>query len=360
MYSRLKTDLDNFNSYLDSVGSSRGSAVAFGAELLPANANRGEQLLRPDTMNGVKAYLDRLKEMGLKGVTIAVKYPVYTPSFPRYEEYRSFFKQVSDEVHKRGMVLDVETGFAFAGTAFSTLNISYSGLTFNRYEVEQRTMVTSLIEDLKPEYLNLGAEPDTEYKLSGLKEFANPDRYMEYVNFILAGLDKGSTAMGAGIGSWGDMAYIDSLANTRLDFLDIHVYPATEKYLKSILTIADIAKSHGKRVCLDEAWLYKVDTVVSTDIAANEEIFKRDAYSFWAPLDQEFLSVIVKVANMKGIEYVSPFWSQLFFSYIDYNGEIGKLSYAETAQRLNQQASKNIVEDKFSPTGEYYRKLITG
>lgn len=104
--------------------------MIFGAELLPANANRGPDLLKPESIEGVKIYLDRLKELGIQGVTIAINYPLYLQGFNRYHEYVEFYKQVAEEVRTRGMKLDVEAGVIFSGTHFSNLTLNYSELTF--------------------------------------------------------------------------------------------------------------------------------------------------------------------------------------------------------------------------------------
>jgi hypothetical protein len=74
MYTNLKTSLDQFGIFLDDQGTAQNQPI-FGAELLPANCNRGEELLRAGVLSGVKLYLDRLQELGVQGVTIPTLYP---------------------------------------------------------------------------------------------------------------------------------------------------------------------------------------------------------------------------------------------------------------------------------------------
>lgn len=202
-------------------------------------------------------------------------------------------------------------------------------------------------------------EPDTQYKLTGFQEFNSPDQYAAYVNFVLDGLDRGKTLVGAGIGTWGNMQYIQSLAaGTDLDFIDIHVYPIVgQASLQRIFTIAETAKQHGKRVVMDEAWLYKVATLQASSIATNTDVFRLDAFSFWAPLDQQFLALIVKSAQMENIEYISPFWASLFFSYVDYSSDTAQLPYNELAAMVNRAATRNMISDQFSSTGLFYGQL---
>jgi hypothetical protein len=359
LYSILKTSLDSFNSQLDTRSAGANYSVIYGAELLPANSNRGEALLTPNTMQGVKLYLDRFQELGINGVTFPVGYPLYTPSFPRYQEYVQFYKQVVQEIRSRGMTIDIETSVLFTNTAFSTLTFNYGAVSFQEFENQRRQMVAALIQDLQPDYLNLGAEPDTQYKLTGYAEFNSPDQYAAYINYLLNGLDRGKAKVGAGIGTWGNVQYVQSLAaNTGLDYIAIHVYPTVGSTMPEILRIADVAHQHGKGVTLDEAWLYKVDTLQSTSIAANVDIFRRDLFSFWAPLDQEFLATIVRTARLANILYISPFWSMLFFSYVDYDSTTAALSYSDLSALVNKVAAQNIANDQFSSTGSFYQDLI--
>ena len=358
LYSTLESSLESFDAYLDSHTTGTTYPVIFGSELLPANANRGPELLVPHTMQAVSLYLDRLKELGVQGVTVPVGYPLYTPVFPHYNDYVQFYKQVVQEVRKRGMKIDVESAVIFANTEFSTLNVNYTGLTFDQFKTERKQMIAAIVHDLKPDFLNLGAEPDTEYELSGLKELSIPDKYTEYVNYVLVGLDRGSTKIGAGIGSWGNMEYVKDLASkTNLDAIFIHVYPITGNYLQNILAITSIAKQYGKAVLLDEAWLYKVDRPSSNGVAASGEIFRRDAFSFWGPLDQKFLAVLVKSAEIANIEYISPFWTQFFFGYVDYSSSTASLSYKQMSSLVDQAASENILADQFTSTGQFYGQL---
>lgn len=84
LYSFLEANLNNFDTYLDSRDTGANYQVIFGAELLPANSNRGTDLLAPQTMQAVILYLDRLQDLGVQGVTIPIGYPLYTPDFPHY------------------------------------------------------------------------------------------------------------------------------------------------------------------------------------------------------------------------------------------------------------------------------------
>jgi hypothetical protein len=359
LYAFLKTSLDNYDRYLAAQGRHEPHRLTFGAELLPANANRGPDLLTPQALAGVTAYLDRLQEMGVQGVTIPVSYPLLKADFPRAGEYLAFYRQVAREVRRRGLKLDVENGIVFANSPFSKISVSYAGLTLARYGMAKRQMAETIIRELEPDYLTLGSEPDTEATLLALRELNDPRTYTDLVRTALRGLERGRTAIGAGIGTWGSLETVKSLAaTTDLDFIDIHVYPVGGHALENTVLVAEVARRYHKRLVMDEAWLYKSGGNEAQSIAANAEIFRRDAFGFWAGLDQQFLASMVKLADTEGVEYISPFWTTYFFAYLDYSPEIQALPYAQLVARAHSAAVQNLVAGRFSSTGEFYRKLI--
>ncbi len=358
IYSNLQKTLDQFNTFLDKEGDAKNSAV-FGAELLPANCNRGEGLLKPGVMSAVKLYLDRLQELGVQGVTIPIHYPLYTPQFPRFTEYVSFYKQVVQEIRSRGMKLDIESHVLFANTTFSTIKWDYSKLTFDQYKTERRDMIAHVLNDLHPDFLNIGAEPDTEATLLGMMDLLNPQKYADYVAYLLNGLQRGDTKVVAGVGSWGNLEYARKLAQQPLlDGLSLHVYPVIADCLNKAVQIADLAKTNSKFVVFDECWLSKTDILAANGVASSPENFKRDAYSFWAPLDQEFLTLMVKFSRLYGVAYLSPFWTGFFFAYLDYSPQIAGLSYHATAAAVAPAQSNTIRHGTFTSTAEKYKTLI--
>ena len=358
LYSLLDAYLDSYEKYLVSQNNGRSSPVIFGAELLPANCNQGERLLKPQAIQEVILYLSRLQELGVQGVTFNICYLLFTPNFPRYQEYLKYYKKVVQEIRNRGMKLDIETGVIFPAP-FSSLPVDYSRLTFDTYKKEKKEMTAVIIQELHPDYINLGSEPDTEAKITGLKELNDPDKYVELVNFILADLDKEDTELGAGIGTWSSLESMKGLASrTNLDFICMHIYPVNKQALQNTIFIADIAQKYNKKVIADEVWLYKSFGGEVDSIAANDKVFKRDMYSFWIPLDIQFLEFMVKLAKIKNIEYISPFWTTYFFGYVDYGIMTRNLSFAQLREKVNKEAVKNMLEDKFTRTGEGYKRII--
>lgn len=360
LYEGYEKGLTGLNAVLDSKPSTNSNLV-FGAEALIANGNRGADLLKPDAIDGVILELDQLQKLGVQGVTVAIPYPLFIPRFPKSDEYLNFYKRVVSEVRKRHLKLDIEVSAAFSKTDFSSLNIDYSQLTVSNYNKENRDMAQVIIDELSPDYLNLGSEPDTLSNLLGLRELNDPTNYTAHIVSTLDGLQRGNTLVGAGGSSWLSTEFMRSLAqNTSVDFLSIHLYPLNKNTLENITETIELAKQNKKKLILDEAWLYKsLPKENVSNVAATADIFKRDLYSFWQPLDKQFLSILVKIAKTSDIEYISPFWSRNFFTYIEYNQQIDKLAYPQILKIYNLQLIKDMTAGNFSETGLFYKELIS-
>lgn len=359
LYKVLETDLDRFDRYL-ATRPSKDRPIAFASELSTANGNRGPDLIKPRAIDGVRLELDRLAGLGVKGVTIAVSYPLLLETFPRSEEYLAFYQSVMKECRERGMKVDIEAGVVFSNTPFSPFTYDFSTLTFERWKTELRTFSATILRELAPDYLNLGSEPDTSATLTGLEELNDPDRYVELINFVLAGVDRRKTLIGAGSGTWSTPENVRRLASqTSVDFISLHLYPVWPSALENAAVMAQIATQHGKRVIVDEAWLYKtVRGEGSGPIAATADIFRRDMYSFWSPLDQKFLATLVNFARVEGVEFISPFWSLYYYSYIQYTPALESKSYQEHLELHYPGVLENMIAGRLSPTGARWKALI--
>ncbi|MCX6000848.1 MAG: hypothetical protein NTU41_15050 [Chloroflexi bacterium] len=357
LYAGLQGKLDDFEAYLNSHWDGIRHDVTFGAELLSANSNMGEKLLTEENYTGVLAYLDALQFMGIQGLKIAIGYPLLTPDFPNYPAYVGFYRKLAQECRARELTILVAMGNLFLNTPFSDLNYSLSGLTLAGYREGKRRMAETIIREMHPDYLSLANEPTTEYMLTGIRQ--TPSDFAGTVRYILNGLDRSGVLIGAGAGTWNDMAYIQELAeNTDLDYIDMHIYPSD--YLEQAVTAADIARAYHKRLVIGEAWLYKVKESEMADLgkmATQATVFGRDVYSFWQPLDARFLEVLVKLAAYQGYEFISPFWSTFLFGYADYASLPRDASYAELRQRANGAAYLNMLTGQLSAAGLTYQAL---
>lgn len=328
------------------------------AELLPANGNRGEDLLVPQAFEGCVLYLDALRRLGVQGVKVAIPYPLLDPTYPRSGEYLSFYKRIAVEVRQRGMVLLVGTGAAFTDPNFSKVRVDYRAMTFAQFQEGRRRMAHRIAREVRPDYLTVGNEPTTEAGITGFAALRDPIQYAAMIRYILRDLWQGPTRIGAGTGNWESPAFVHRLAALPgLDYIDLHVYPVGPWMVARAQALAETARSGRKGLVIGEAWLYKVSGV-ELAWTGPAEAFRRDVFSFWSPLDQRFLGVLARWAWAEDAEFVSFFWSKYLFAYLDYDSTTAQLPYGDLRERVDRQVVRNLWAGQVSPTGRHYQTLI--
>jgi hypothetical protein len=361
LYDSLSHQIGVWEGRLADLEAEPAGITTFGAELLPANGNRGEALLEPTTMTGVHLYLDRLQELGVGGVTVQIADPLLWPEYPKCDAYAGFFVEVAEAVRDRGLVLLIETGPAFTGTAFSSIEFDWSALTLQDYWAGRRAQLERIARDIRPDYLSFGSEPGTEAMLTGLT--FSVDEYLDFVRGAAEAIDPGlGVRVGAGSGSWEDPAYARRLAGEpALDFIGVHIYPLSNgitDYLERASEAIAMAREAGKQVVLGETWLYKATPEELAGGLAYSAIFARDAYSFWQPLDIRFVETMAGLTRAWGVDYVSFFWSGFFFGYLEHEEGLASLPLPSHLRRLNQEQAANLRAGVFSETGRAYQRLL--
>jgi hypothetical protein len=356
----LTGTLDQFARLLDTLPARR-TGVIFGGEVLPANSHRGEDLLSDGAYQGCLLYVDRLKALGAGGVTVAMDYPLLNADYPRSAEYWSFYRRLAGDIKARGLRLNVKVGPIFTDRNFSNVRVDYSNLTLDEYFRDRGRIAQRIALEIRPDYLSIGNEPSTEAEILHLE--ITPDRFVRYVNETLAGMNRSVTLVGAGAGTWDSTDYVQRFARqTSLDYIDLHIYPLGSlggDYLRRAAEMADIAAAGGKRVIIGEAWLYKAGRLELTIAPTAPVIFARDVYSFWAPLDARFLQEIGRLASLKRIEYVSPFWTKYLFAYLPFDDRTSAATAAQLFSMSDQEAVKQLTAGGYSVTGEAYRDVIS-
>lgn len=359
LYSGLNRALDGFAGYIkDKPRKFARASVTFGTELLPANGNRGERLLKPRTVKGTKLYLDRLQALGARGVSMTIVYPVLLPDYPHSAEYLSFFRTIADDVRRRGMTLHCKTCHAFNQRAFGLVDVDYGNTSKSEYLADRADMVRTIVSEIRPDYLTIVTEPLTEQEVTGYE--IGPEDYSAFFHRALSGLDRNGVLIGAGAGSWERINLIKAfIEDPRLDYFDIHLYPVHDRYLERAGEIADLAAANGKRLVIGEAWLYKtLGKERQRRLAVTwAPIFSRDAFGFWQPMDIRFMKLVDEFARKHAAEYVSFFWSKYFFAYLDYDRRTARLSPTRRIAAARKAAAMNILLNRHSETGEAYRVL---
>lgn len=360
LYSELEADLERFHETFKPDWDGTLGEVVVGAELAPANGNRGEDLLRPGARYGVQLYLDRLQELGVGGVTVQISYPLLASDTPGSDEYLHFYQWVAQEVHNRELVLMVETGPAFPDPEYSNVQVDFAGLSIEDYFRERKREVLLIANHVQPDYLSLVSEPETEAMLTGYP--LSPETALAFVGDTLEDVDRSSGVLyGAGSGVWEDPAYLERFASeTDLDFVDLHIYPLQSgvDYLRRALEAAAEAHAQGKKLLIGEAWLYKASAQELLARKPYQEVFTRDVYGFWEPLDIRFIEAVLKIAQDQGFAYVSFFWSKYFFAYLDYDSAREERSAKALVRLSNQAAVENLQAGAVSETGAALEHLL--
>jgi len=378
LYSMLEEKIAGFAGKIPSQENTASAAVNFGGELLTANAHRGVQLLLPKTREGVRVELDRLRALGAKSVTVAVGFPILYRPFLEwngdpgdYQGLVDFYKQLAADVRSRGMQLVVESGALFPGSysvgSGFKLAEYYGTLSNQEYIAGRAEMAATIAREIRPDLLVVGSEPDTEAKISSKAFLGTPNGFALLVAKIVTRVRaEGGRGIpiGAGVGVWKQDGeeYIRSVvrAAPKLDFVDLHVYPVNGNSLDNLIRFTDVTESLGKRTAICEAWLLKErdGEFGKLDAVFDAGVFARDAFSFWAPLDQKFLDALVRFARWKEVLLLSPYWTRYFHAYLQYD-EVRKLTPTQITARANAAAAAAMLQNQFSEAGEAYRRAIS-
>ncbi|MEW6335986.1 MAG: hypothetical protein ACOY3Y_00720 [Acidobacteriota bacterium] len=379
LYAYLGGKLEAFDSRLDARWDGTRHSVTFAAELLTANGNRGLALLAPQALIGVRLELDRLKGLGLGAVTVSLPFPILDAEFMasggnsgKDVELIAFYAAVVAEAHARGLKVAIESGAMFPGaySAGSGLDAAsyYPTLTWNRYVIGRADHVVAIARDVRPDFIGVGSEPDTEADLSGQDNLRAPAGFAAMVSYItdrVAGAGVSGVPVLAGVGTWtphGD-AFVEALCGiSGLWGIDLHQYPVNLDFLDRGLALAELARARGKRVTFMEAWLQKeTDAELATlNPAFDTTIYARDSYSFWAPLDTRFLEVMVKLAHVAEVDMLSPFWSRYFWAYLDHAqvaSAVPPLTSDQVVALSTQVAAAALVSGSVTSTGMAYSSL---
>jgi uncharacterized protein (TIGR03437 family) len=364
LYAQLQSKLTEFDATISRQWNGTRPPVDFSAELFTANANRGLLLLTAGTATS-ELEIARLQALGAKTVTVAIGFPIlYQPFDPlHYQGYLSFYKQLAANIHAAGMKMVVETGVVFPSLDAAAFYPTLPDLLYVNGRAQQ---ILTIAREIQPDYLVIAEEPDTEAEITGKSFIATVPGFSFMVDTFLSQLNSAGftgTNVGAGVGTWINNApgYINTLAaKSRLNFIDLHVYPINLTFLNDTIALIDLAqKPPGKPVTMSEAWLEKRrDTEYSSvGVASNDFIFARDPFSFWAPLDQQFLTAFAKLARWKQLKVFSPFWSGYFHAYLNYNSAYDSIAPDQILHDASVVESTAIQQ--YTSTGLAYQSLVT-
>ncbi|MGO9229574.1 MAG: hypothetical protein ACLQKA_10255 [Bryobacteraceae bacterium] len=373
---QLQGDLGSFNAALATGWNGVKTPVAFGTEATTADCNRGPAtLLAPGTFAQVLSQLNAFALVGVQSVTTCIGFPLLYQPFYQYnsdpQDYApvvAFYQNFVSEAHKRGLKVVIETSVLFPSIATDLpLTQYYANLSAAQVTAGRGQNALTIAQQVQPDWLNLGSEPDTQAALLGLSAEYTPQEYANEIATITSQLRaagiNGKPLIGAGIGNWqtDGSSYLQALLGAGTDYIDLHIYSANLNLLPLAATYLDMARAAGKGVGISEAWLKKVtDAQMEGSEFAIIQALSGDPYdnfSFWEPLDAEFLDELVKLAYWKDLYFLSPFSGDWFFAYLDY-GQFGNETVAQQTSALNAAASAAMRAGQLSAVGQAYAAAI--
>jgi hypothetical protein len=364
LYAELQASLDRYENRLNATPWSGPANVLYSAELNVADSHRGRALLDTDPI-GIGAHLDGITQLGVRAVTVNISLPVLHPAFHQsaaeYQALLDFYRGIAAALRLRNLQMIVKTQ-AIATSPDPRVDAFYRAIgsveAYTRARVE---VARTIAREINPDVMSVQMEPDTESFVTG-QPVGTPIAAAALVAALADAVraENPRIIVGAGAGTWFDPFgdHLDLLTRIPgLDFIDLHVYPATRDYLDRVLYAADFAESRGMRVAISEAWLMKLrESELALAPLLMREVVSRDVYDFWAPLDQRFLRLLAETAERKRIAFISPFWTNYFRAYLDYDLAIfldpRTLTVASTSASMQA-----LMAGRLTGTGLTYQML---
>jgi chitodextrinase len=217
---------------------------------------------------------------------------------------------------------------------------------------------------MQPDYMVLVQEPDTEATNSGQASAETPSGSVSLLSQMIAAVGpSGATGikLGAGVGTWqaGAQGYIQGYVSQPIDFVDVHIYEVNLLNLPNAIAIAGIASAAGLPLSMSECWLFKSS---DTELGALSRIQlrSREVFSFWGPLDAQFLHTMEVFGGSTRMAFMNPFVSYCFFAYLDYSKTLAATPPDELMDMQHKASNLANKDAAFSSTGiAYYQSIVS-
>jgi hypothetical protein len=346
-----------------------------------SNGNRGWSLLTATNRARMLAEVDCYHELGIQVLKLDITYPLLTAAFhqnlanqPGYgwyagigvTNYLEVYSQLVARARSYGMRILVEhssliPSYAVMDPAFYYDEIRALGAALGRqrYRAERGAECQIIMDRLQPDYFSIVLEPDaqnTHFGNFGQQPLMFPAEWQSYVEdtatAIRTGYSSNEVALGAGLGTWEASTYKDLFRDVdALDYIDFHIYPLADTnrhFLTNMLTWCADVIGAGKSVSIGEAWLYKASAAdMAGGNAFHDEVYARDLYSFWEPLDAGFVQATVECARKENMLFLAFFWPNYLFGYKNYTTDF-VLGPGETPDDLPPSVRLNIADSILS------------
>ena len=403
LYNQLQGYVTTANNLINSSWDGSTYPVNYAAELLTADTNAGPGILTTSERQTMLAELDGEVILVVKTVTVEIGFPVFDPNFYIFtgqtaneaqqtvQNWLDYYQTLAQAIHSRGLKMIVESnpllGLYIDSTSSFNPSAYYKSLDFSTYQQLRSQHNIILAQQIKPDYLLLQTEPQTDAVNDFRPELNNAVKDTAMISRFVTDLENAgitglhtSIQIGSGAGTWQPdwKSYFTGLAAINgLDKLDTHIYnlqPGINQIseVPIAMQVADIAHAAGKGVTMSEFWFHKSTSLVglTEGVDSLADIRVRDMFSFWSPLDAQFFHMISELAIAKHFDYISAFGHYHWFALIDYNSlktvpvyPPVSSSQNETVDNQitlmqNQSAKQALNINQLSITGKAYQYVI--
>ncbi|HEY4789132.1 MAG TPA: hypothetical protein VIH57_23950 [Bacteroidales bacterium] len=321
----------------------------------------------------ILAILDAFKAMKINAIQVQITAPDLV--WGDTVSLINFYQHLAREIHSRNMKLYIEhfVNIPFDANLPSRQNgQKFTGPTNDPHGrqdflkiLEQE--VSMIYCKIKPDYLSLLTEPGLAIIRSLHLSFSS-DELANWVGEIATRLkDSGlspNTLLGAGALTYEPESFVLKFAQQKsLDYIDFHFYSLNIMGADQLTQLSNLIRKIREnrpelKITIGEAWLLKHGKDISkTPI---QEVFFRDNFSFWSPLDQKFLNLMMGMAQKENIAVLVPYFSQYFFSYYTFgNRESGKLPPWPASTKLSwNKAIEAVYSNQLSDTGKTMSSML--
>ncbi len=322
----------------------------------------------------ILATLDAFKSMKMNGLQVQITAPDL--ALGDTVALIDFYQHLTKEIHLRNMKLYIEhfVNIPFDANLPSGKNGHKDSINLKNDPQGRQDFlkilekeVSMIYRTIKPDYLSLLTEPALAINRSLHFSFSS-DELANWVGDIATrlkntGLSPG-TFLGAGALTYEPESYVLKFAKQKsVDYIDFHFYSLKIMGEDQLAKLANlIRKIRDERpeieVTIGEAWLLKQDKDGLKETI--QEIFFRDNFSFWSPLDQEFLQLLMGMAQKANIAVIVPYFSQYFFAYYTFGDAESSLlpMWPKSVKASWNKAIEAIHDHKFSDTGQAMRSIL--
>jgi hypothetical protein len=378
--------------------------VNYSAELITADTNAGPGILQSSEQQTMMEELNGEAAMGVKAITVEIGCPVFDPNFYIFsgqtavqaqqtvQSWLSYYQSLAQSIHGRGLKMIVESNpllsYYISSTSSFNPGAYYKTLTFAAYKQLRSQHNIIIAQQIKPDYLILQTEPQTDAVNDFRTELNNAAQDVDMINSFVNDLNNAgisglhtSILVGSGAGTWQPdwKSYFTGLvAIPGLDKIDTHIYnlqPGVNQLGEVTIAgqIADMAHAAGKGVTMSEFWFHKSSTLVGLTENGDSlvDVRVRDMFGFWYPLDQQAFQMLSDLANYKHFDYVSAFGHYNWFALIDYNslqtvpvyppanGTENTTVDDQITTMLNQATKQALAGSGLSLVGKAYQSVIS-